>query len=89
MGSCFAVSAPGRSASDHRREHPAVTFAQELMRCLRCGLNLQYQEKGSRYSQTTYELPVYYKRTHGQRTDVMQGLDALGRYSFKFEDGRF
>ena len=89
MGTCFCVRDAGRSASDHRRKHPAVTFAEELMRCLRCGLNLQYQEKGSRYSQTTYELPVYYKRTHGSRTDVMQGLDALGRYSFKFEDGRF
>lgn len=88
MGSCFAVSAPGRSASNHRREHPAVTFAQELMRCLRCGLNLQYQEKGSTYSQSTYELPVYYKRTHGSRTDVMQGIDVLRAYSFKFEDGR-
>jgi hypothetical protein len=66
-----------------------MTFAQELMRCLRCGLNLQYQEKGSRYSQTTYELPVYYKRTHGSRTDVMQGIDVLRSYSFKFEDGRF
>jgi|TARA_S200002703_G_scaffold141837_1_gene133885 hypothetical protein len=66
-----------------------MTFGQELLYYLRRGLTLQYQEVGSRYSQTTYELPVYYKRTHGSRTDAMQGIDVLRAYSFKFEDGRF
>jgi len=66
-----------------------MTFGQELLYYLRRGLHLQYQEVGSRYSQTTYELPVYYKRTHGSRTDAMQGIDVLRAYSFRFEDGRF
>ena len=59
-----------------------MTFGQELMRYLRRGLHLQYQEAG-------IETPVYYKRTHGSRTDSMQGIDVLRSYSFKFEDGRF
>jgi len=66
-----------------------MTFGQELLYYLRRGLHLQYQETGSWYSKTTYESPVYYKRTYGQRSDAMQGIDVLRSYSFKFEDGRF
>tara|TARA_Y100000004_G_C8651981_1_gene301530 strand:+ start:252 stop:500 length:249 start_codon:yes stop_codon:yes gene_type:complete len=82
MASCCAVDDSGRGAPDHFRKHFAVmSFGQELLYFLRRGLHLQYQEGG-------IETPVYYKRTHGSRTDVMQGIDVLRAYSFSFEDGR-
>ena len=58
-----------------------MSFFAELQRCLALGFTLQFQDAG-------IETPVYHKRTHGSRTDMMQGIDVLRSYAFKFEDAR-
>jgi len=56
-----------------------MTFAQELIRYISLGMTLQYVETRPSYQSPTrkksvQEPPVYYKRTHGQRSDERQSL---------------
>ena len=61
-----------------------MTFAEELKRCLAKGLTMQYIENHRSYTWRSLPEPVlWWKRTHGSRTDEMQGLDAMNRYALR------
>jgi hypothetical protein len=52
-----------------------MTFAQELTRYISLGMTLQYIENRNSWGTGNVpEPPVYYKRTHGQRSEDRQSL---------------
>lgn len=52
-----------------------MTFADELLRCLKLGMTAQYiDNRGEGRTKLAVEPPVYFKRTHGQRSELNQDL---------------
>jgi len=61
-----------------------MTFAEELKRSLERGMTLQYIENRGSYTWQHLPEPVlWWKRTHGSRSEELQGLDAMNRYALR------